>query len=125
MLQISFILFLIPFCIFARIMLHDPRTLWSGVSFFWMMTSLAVFLFFILSQYSEWLASHDAVVGLLVFLFILAVASVIAFPAVLIVTFFIEGIKIIRHEGMKPSNLLSILFSILLFGYLADRKSVV
>ncbi len=119
MLQISSILFLIPFCIFARIMLHDPRTLWSGVSFFWMMTSLAFFLFFILSQYSEWLASHDAVIGLLVFLFILAVVSVIAFPAVLIVTFFIEGIKIIRHEGMKPSNLLSMLFSILLFGYLA------
>ena len=42
----------------------------------------------------------------------------IAFPAVLIVTFFIEGIKIIRHEGMKPSNLLSMLFSILLSVYL-------
>ncbi len=80
--QISFILFLIPFCIFARIMLCDPRTLWSGVSFFWMMTCLAVFLFFILSEYSEWLAAHDAIIGILVFLFILAVVSVIAFPAV-------------------------------------------
>ena len=116
--QISFILFLITFCIFARIMLCDPRTLWSGVSFFWMMTCLAVFLFFILSEYSEWLAAHDAIIGILVFLFILAVVSVIAFPAVLIVTFFIEGIKIIRHEGMKPSNLLSMLFSILLSVYL-------
>lgn len=122
--QISFFLFLIPFCIFARIMFHDPRTLLSGVSFFWMMICLSVFLFFILSQYSEWLASHNAIIGILVFLFIFAVVSVIAFPAVLIVMFFIEGIKIILHEGMKPTNLLSMLFSILLFGYLAVRPVI-
>lgn len=114
--QISFVLFLIPFCIFAWIMLHEPRTLWSGVSFFWMMAGLAVFLFFILSQCSEWLASHDAVIGILIFLFILAVVSVLAFPAVLIITFFIEGLKIIRHEGIKPSNLLSMLWHFHLYG---------
>lgn len=33
--------------------------------------------------------------------------------------FFVEGIKVIRHEGIKPSNLLSMLFSLLLYAYLA------
>lgn len=116
--QISILFFLIPFLIFAGIMAHDPRTLWSGVTFFWMMICLAVSLFLILSHYSEWLTEHEAVIGIMVFLFLLAMIGVLAFPAVLIILFFIEGIQIVRHEGLKPSNMLSMLFSILLFGYL-------
>lgn len=115
---ISFFIFLIPFCIFASIMVRDPRTLWSGVSFFWMMICLGVSMLFILTRYSEWLASHTIVIRLLVLLTVLAACGVIAFPAVLIILFFVEGIKLIRHEGLKPSNLLSMLFSILLAGYL-------
>lgn len=75
--------------------------------------------FLILSHYSEWLMSHEEVIGILLFLLIIAVLSVLAFPAVLIILFFVEGINIIRHEGMKPSNILSLLFSILLYAYLA------
>ena len=44
MLQIALFLLGCSICIFAWIMIHDPRTLWSGVSFFWMMVCLAVFL---------------------------------------------------------------------------------
>ena len=32
--------------------------------------------------------------------------------------FFVEGIKVIRHEGMRVSNLLSVFFSVLLAAYL-------
>lgn len=116
--QISFFMFFISLCIFVGIIIHDPRTLWSGFSFFWMMICLSISLFFILSEYSICLTSHDIVIGILIFLFILAVGCMIMFPVTLIGVFFIEGIKIIRHEGMKPSNLLSMLFSILLFAYL-------
>ena len=28
----------------------------------------------------------------------------------LILVFFIQGIKVVRHEGLKPSNLLSVFF---------------
>ena len=80
--QISFLIFLIPFFIFVKIMIRDPRTLWSGVSFFWMMTFLAVVLFLILAQYTEWLSGHPGLIGILTFLCMLAVISVIAFPAV-------------------------------------------
>lgn len=115
---LSFIIFFIPFCIFAGVMIHDPRTLWSGASFLWMLFCLAVSLFLILSRYSEWLSSHTGLTGILVFMVIGAMMGVILFPALLILLFFIEGINIIRHEGMKPSNLLSMLFSVLLAGYL-------
>ncbi|MDE7418151.1 MAG: YdcF family protein, partial [Lachnospiraceae bacterium] len=117
--QFAFLIFFISSCIFAGIMLHDSRTLWSGASFLFMMICLAVFLFFTVYQYSEWLAAHDLVIGILIVMFILAIGSVIAFPAVLILVFFVEGIRVIRHEGIKPANLLSMLFSILLCIYLA------
>jgi len=48
-----------------------------------------------------------------------AVGCLVAFPAVLILVFFVEGIRVIRHEGIKPANLLSLLFSVLLCIYLA------
>ncbi len=119
MVQFTFLIFLISMGVFAGIMIHDPRTLWSGVSFFWMMVCLAVFLLFLFTWYADLLVSHDVLTGILVIISLLAFGCVIAFPGVLIMMFFIEGIRVIRHEGMKPANLLSVLFSLLLFGYLA------
>lgn len=116
--QFALLIFIISSCIFAGIMLHDSRTLWSGVSFLFMMICLAAFLFFIVSQYAQWLAEHDLVIGIMVVMFIFAIGCVIMFPAVLILVFFIEGIRVIRHEGIKPANLLSMLFSVLLCIYL-------
>lgn len=117
--QFTFFIFFILFCIFAGIMAREPRTLWSGVSFFFMMICLSISLFFILSEYSRWLAAHDVVIGILILLFVLAIGCMLMFPGALIVMFFIEGIKVIKHEGVKPSNLLSMLFSILLYVYLS------
>lgn len=119
MCQYTFFVFFIPFCVFLGIMIREPRTLWSGSSFFIMMLGLAVFLLTALSEHSTWLASHDIFIGILIFLSVLVLGSVIAFPGLLIILFFIEGIKVIRHEGLRPSNLLSVLFSVLLYVYLA------
>ena len=117
--QFAFFLFFVSVCIFAGIMLYDSRTLWSGASFLFMMICLSVFLLFVLYQCSEWLAAHDLVIGILIVMCILAVSSVALFPAILIFVFFIEGVRVIRHEGIKPTNLLSMLFSVLLCIYLA------
>lgn len=116
--QFALVIFIISFCLFAGIMLHDSRTLWSGVSFLFMMICLAVFLFFVVSQCAEWLTEHDFVIGILVVMLILAAGSVMAFPAILILVFFVEGIRVIRHEGIKPANLLSMMFAVLLCIYL-------
>ncbi len=111
-------IFVISLCIFVGIMRYEPRTLWSGGSFFCMTICTAFFLLIILYQYSEWLASHDVLIGIMIIFLILAVLCAIAFPGILIIIFFIEGIRIIKHEGVKPVNFLSVLFSILLGGYL-------
>lgn len=117
--QVTFLLFFVSVCIFAGIMLHDSRTLRSGASFLFMMLCLAVFQLFTLYEYAEWFAAHAFAIGILVMLFIVTICCIIAFPAVLILVFFVEGIRVIRHEGIKPANLLSLLFSILLCIYLA------
>ncbi len=116
--QLTFLIFILSFCIFAGIMLCEPRTLWSGISFFLMLMWLALFVLFFFSQYADWLAEHKAVLTLMAALFISASLFILVFPVLLMILFFVEGLKIIRHEGKKPSNLLSLLFSILLCAYL-------
>lgn len=73
---------------------------------------------FVLARYLDWLNSHSVLRYLLIGLMFLAMFSILAMPVVLILMFFVEGLKVIRHEGMKPANLLSMAFSVLLFGYL-------
>lgn len=119
MLKIAFSLLGISICVFARIMLREPRTLWSGVSLLGVLLCSAVTVFFLLSEYANWLAEHDLLMSILTVLFLLTAGCMLVFPAALIVTLFIEGIKVIRHEGFKPANLLTMLFSVLLYLYLA------
>lgn len=119
MLQIALFLLGTSICVFAYIMLHEPRTLWSGVSLLGVLLCSAVTMFFLLSEYADWLAERDLLMNILVALFVLAAGCAFMFPVILIVTLFIEGIKVIRHEGLKPANLLTMLFSVLLYLYLS------
>ena len=119
MLKIAFFLLGISICVFAWIMLREPRTLWSGVSLLGVLLCSAVTMFFLLTKYADWLAEHDLLMNILVALLLLMVGCALVFPVIFIVTLFIEGIKLIRHEGLKPANLLTMLFSVLLYFYLA------
>lgn len=118
MLQIAFFLLGASICVFAGIMIHDPRTLWSGAVLLWMLLCLAVTMFLLVQEYADWLAEYDIFMYILVALLLMAIGAVLAFPLALIVTLFVEGIKVIRHEGLKPANLLTLLFSVLLSFYL-------
>lgn len=83
-------IFVISLCIFVGIMRYEPRTLWSGGSFFCMTICTAFFLLIILYQYSEWLASHDVLIGIMIIFLILAVLCAIAFPGILIIIFLLK-----------------------------------
>ena len=116
--QIALILFIISCCFFVGVMVREPRTLRSGISFFWMMVCLAILMLCFLGVYLEWLASHMVLRWVLILLLIIALLCVALLPFALIITFFVEGLKVIRHEGMKPANMLSMAFSVMLFAYL-------
>lgn len=119
MLKILFFLLGVSISVFAWIMLHEPRTLWSGVSLLGVLLCSAVTIVSLLTKYADWLAEHDPLMNILAALLLLAVGCVLVFPVILIATLFIEGIKVIRHEGFRPANLLTMLFSVLLCLYLA------
>ncbi len=115
LLYISGIVCLTLLVSFAVVMLCEPRTLWSGGLFVSAMLSLSVTALFALYAASDWLGGHVAVISLLIFLAFLALGCVLLFPFALTALFLIEGIRVIRHEGIKPVNLLSVLFALLFF----------
>lgn len=103
---------------FLFVMLRDPRTLWSGVWFVFLLGGLAGGLLLVSYQFLDWLSAYPALRSVLVFLAIAAILGILAFPAALILTFFVEGVKVLKHEGLRPANLLSLLFAICLCVYL-------
>ena len=74
--QILMVLFGISLCIFAGVMVREPRTLWSGVTFFWMMVCLAIAMLFVLARYLDWLNSHSVLRYLLIGLMFLAMFKI-------------------------------------------------
>lgn len=119
MLQIALVLLVVSICVFVLVMRHDPRTLWSGISFLWMLLCLAITIFFLVDAYADWMAEHDILMNVMVALLFVTAGAAFAFPVILIVTLFVEGIRVIVLEGLKPANLLTMLFSALLYLYLA------
>lgn len=116
MLQIAAIPFLTLSLIFALIMLLEPRTLWSGVICFSAVLALGALLLAAVWQYAD-LIPRWGVIALAV-LAALCALLLLAFPMLLMIMFLIEGIKIIRHEGLSAANLLSLLFAGLWFGFM-------
>lgn len=61
-------------------------------------------------------------------LFIATVCAIVllvllAFPALLVTVLIVSGIRLIRHEGARPGNLLSLCLGILLVAYFSSRSS--
>ncbi len=104
--------------IYIYVMVKEPRTLWSGVSFLFALAGLGILFLLLIFRYSDWLQAHTPIRFLLLLLMILFMLAVVLFPLLLVLTFFIQGLQGLRREGLRPQNLLSLRFAILLFAYL-------
>lgn len=118
MTTLALLMIFIPLGFFLWIMLREPRTLWSGISFFILMTGVPVSMVLLSPVYVDWLGEHEALLSLAVLAVVFAVCFVVIFPALLIFLFVVEGLRLLRREGFKASNLLSLLFAVLLCAYL-------
>ncbi len=104
--------------IFMLIMYFEPRTLWSGAVFCMMALLIMMMIGIGAASYGDWLSEHSVVVGCLLVLMVIAVMAVAFFPLLLILTFMVQGIKVMKHEGVRPTNALSLIFSVALIAYL-------
>lgn len=104
--------------VWALVMVVEPRSLWSGVTFFNMMLGFGVLMLLIAAANRDWLDAHRWAFLILLILAAVAGLFVVAFPLLLFVLFLVQGIRILRHEGLSPSNMLSLLFAVLWFSFL-------
>lgn len=118
MLIIPLIILLILYFMYCMLMHYESRTLWSGVGFFGLSMMTIITAFFYAFYYSETLTHYPLIMDIGVLLVAAAVLVILFFPLATIIMFFVEGIKVIKHEGLKFTNLLSLGFSIGLFVYL-------
>lgn len=118
MTTLALLMTFIPLGIFLLVMLWEPRTLWSGISFFILMMSVLTSMILLSPVYVDWLGEHEVLLTLAVLTFTLAVCFVVIFPVLLIFLFLVEGFRLLRREGFKASNLLSLLFAVMLCAYL-------
>lgn len=118
MLFIPLIILLILYFMYCMLMRYESRTLWSGVGFFGLSLMTIITAFFYAFFYSETLTHYPLIMDIGVLLAAVAVLVILFFPLATIIMFFVEGIKVIKHEGLKFTNLLSLGFSIGLFVYL-------
>lgn len=114
-----------PFIIFALFFgflflyfkLKLPQTIWLGITFLAFLVNMGMSLVVFLIQINSIIP--------LTILAILFAISFLSMPFLTVGTFFINGIKVIRREGFKFSNSLSLLLAILLIIYLVYWPTVV
>ena len=95
---------------FLYLKLKHPQTIWLGITFLGFLFHLAFILFVVLVQNDQ-----ETLLIILAFLFGI---PIILMPTLMVGTFIINGIRIIRHEGFSFKNSLSLILGIGLIGYL-------
>ncbi len=101
-------LFLLSAAVFTAIMIFERRTVWSG--FFLLLTAflLGVFLLSFAQANPRWFSEHLLFHILLDAELIFLLIILVAYPLVLIPVFLIGGITLMRREGFRFRNVLSL-----------------
>ena len=115
---IAFIPFLLMSIVFITHMRKEPRGMVTGVLFLIYLITIGATGLFTLFYYSEILQKNTAVYSLVMVLGIIFIVAIALFPFVLIITYFIQGILILKKEGLRLKNILSLAFSIALVIYI-------
>lgn len=118
----EFVLIFLPFAIglifFIIVMVHEPRSLLSGLSAFCMLGGLALSLLLLAFFFSPVIAQYRIFLMVLALMLFGVIMILLFFPFSMVLFFLIEGIRNIKKEGFRPANLFSIGFAILLFCYI-------
>lgn len=103
--------------LFLYLKLKLPQTIWLGISFLSFLFNFAMIFVVIFVQQD--IRFPLIILALLFTIFILLM------PSLMVITFLVNGVKIIKNEGFKFRNLLTLMLGIGLLGYLVIWPSVV
>lgn len=115
---IAFIPFILMSIVFITHMKKEPRGMVTGVLFLIYLITIGATGLFSLFYYSEILQKNTAAYSLVMVLGIIFIVAIALFPFVLIITYFVQGILILKKEGLRLKNILSLAFSISLVIYI-------
>ena len=115
---IAFLPFLLMSIVFITHMRKEPRGMITGVLFLTYLITIGATALFSLFYYSELLQRTDFLYHLVIIGGIIFIIAIALFPFVLIIAYFIQGILILKKEGLRLNNVLSLAFSIALVIYI-------
>lgn len=115
---IAFIPFILMSIVFITHMKKEPRGMLTGVMFLICLITIGATGLFTLFYYSELLQKSNLLYTLVIISGIIFIVAIALFPFVLIITYFIQGILILKKEGLRLKNVLSLAFSIALVIYI-------
>ena len=95
---------------------HEERSLWYGLSFLFAIGTLAVAVEAVLVAGTP-LADSPALQQANLVVLSLFVVLLALFPVALVTTLIVSGVRLIRREGARPSNLLSLGLGVLVVAY--------
>ena len=110
----SFIVFVIFLLLFLSVLYFDRRNLFLGI--FFIATGLS-FIFYVMALITNNAAGNKFVYNLGVVLLVIAVVIFTLLPIVVVIMFLYNSFMLIRREGLRIGNLLSLATFFFLVGY--------
>lgn len=113
---IYYLFLILPIAMIVSL-IRFKQTLAPGVLFILNIINFGLFLLYIFFNNVEYIKSNQILYYFTVFLGVSIILALIIFPISLIISFFYNGIQIIKREGFSPKNLLSIIMPTLVILY--------
>lgn len=101
---------------FWRLRVHEERSLWYGLSFLFAVGTLAVAVEAVLVSGTPF-GDHPVLQQANLVVLVLLVVLLALFPVALVVTLIVSGARLVRREGARPSNLLSLGLGVMMVAY--------
>ena len=110
----SFIVFVVFLLLFLFVLYFDRRNLFLGI--FFIATGLS-FIFYVMALITNNAAGNKFIYTLGVVLLVIAVVIFTLLPIVVVIMFLYNSFMLIRREGLRVGNLLSLATFFFLVGY--------
>lgn len=113
LLNVLIVLLVCCIIFFVFVIRYFRSTLLSGLSFLMMLVSIVMMAIGIIFRYSGFIHVHPLIFEMILFFAAIAMLILLFLPLVLLAVYFVAGLSILIHEGLKIKNCLSLGFTLI------------